>query len=93
MNLQESLDNEIWKDHKIGNTYSMIHIGGKIDSSNWKIAYYPLLGTYDNKTNKQGETIYGDWIDFPEPRALVERTIKDGIIFQETPIRYLSKNQ
>lgn len=93
MELQEALDNEIWKNHKIGDTYSMIHIGGKVDNSDWKIAYYPLLGTYDNKTNKQGETIYGGWIDFEEPRALVERKIKDGIIFQETPIRYLVKNK
>ena len=91
--LQEALNNPIWLDHKIGDTYSMIHVGGKIDKSNWKIAYYPLLGTYDNRTTKQGETIYGGWIDFDDPRALVEMQVKDGIIFQETPIRYLSKNK
>ena len=92
MDLQEALNNSIWLEHKIGDTYSMIHIGGKIDKSNWEIAYYPLLGTYNNRTTKQGETIYGGWIDFEDPRALVEMTTKDGIIFQETPIRYLVKN-
>jgi hypothetical protein len=82
MELQEALNNEIWINHKIGDTYSMIHIGGRVDNSNWKIAYYPLFGTYKN----------GVWIDFEEVRALVELKVKDGIIIQETPIRYLSKN-
>ena len=93
MNLQEALDNEVWKNHKIGDTYSIIHIGGRIDKSIWKIAYYPLLGTYDNRTTKQGETIYGAWKDFEDPRALVEMETKEGTIFNETPIRYLSKNK
>lgn len=93
MELKEALNNEIWKNHNIVDTYSMIHIGGKVDNSSWKIAYYPLLGTYDNKTTKQGETIYGGWIDFDDPRALVEMKTKDGNIFQETPIRYLVKNK
>lgn len=92
MTLQEALNNETWKSHKIGDTYSMIHIGGKVDKSSWKIAYYPLLGTYDNRTTKTGETIYGGWKDFDDPRALVEMKTKDGNIFQETPIRYLIKN-
>lgn len=72
MKLQEALDNKVWQNHKIGDTYSMIHIGGKLDKSEWRIAYYPLLGTYNNRTTKNGETTYGSWIDFDDPRTLVE---------------------
>lgn len=45
----------------------------------WKIAYYPVLE--DGKTKEPYE----------EPRALIERPIKDGIDFREVPLRYLTK--
>lgn len=83
MDLATALSNPLWIEHSIGDTYSMIHIGGKVDNSNWNIAYYPLFGTYKN----------GEWVDFEEVRALVELKVKDGIIIQETPVRYLLKNK
>jgi hypothetical protein len=44
MKLKESLQNPIWVNHKIGNTYSMDGKGG------WKIAYYPIFE--DGKTKE-----------------------------------------
>ncbi len=44
----------------------------------WKIAYYPLFEC--NKTKEK----------YTEPRALVEKPIKDGIDFREVPLRYLT---
>ena len=38
MDLQSALNNELWQQHKIGNTYTM---DGKPDL--WKIAYYPIF--------------------------------------------------
>lgn len=46
MNLQLALSNQLWKEHVIGDTYTM---DGKPDL--WKIAYYPIFS--DGKTNKQ----------------------------------------
>ena len=66
--------------HKIGNIYSMINRDGS-KSEGWKIAYYPLTGTYKD----------GKWIDFDESRALIERPLKDGTDFREMPLRYLEK--
>ncbi len=45
----------------------------------WKIAYYPIF-----EDSKTGEV-------YNEPRALVEKPIKDGIDFREVPLRYLTK--
>ena len=63
-------------DHKIGDTYTM---DGK--PRLWKIAYYPLSGTYKN----------GKWVDFEEPRALIESPMEGGTDFREVPLRYLDK--
>ncbi len=46
--------------------------------SGWKIAYYPIFE--NGKTNEE----------YVEPRALVEKEIKDGTDFREVPLRYLS---
>lgn len=43
--LKTALLNELWKKHKIGDTYTM---DGKPDL--WKIAYYPIFE--DGKTNE-----------------------------------------
>lgn len=43
--LSEALENKLWVDHKIGDTYTM---DGKTDL--WKIAYYPIFE--DGKTNQ-----------------------------------------
>lgn len=72
--LSEALDNPIWMNHKIGDTYTMDE---KPDL--WKIAYYPIFE--DGKTN----------VPYKEPRALIERPMKDGTDFREMPLRYLSK--
>ena len=47
--------------------------------SGWKIAYYPIFE--DGKTGKF----------YNEPRALVEKPIKNGTDFREVPLRYLTK--
>lgn len=46
----------------------------------WKIAYYPIL-----EDGKTGEV-------YPEPRALIERSMEKGIDFREVPLRYLTRN-
>ena len=45
MKLQDALNNELWVNHKIGDTYTM---DGKPDL--WKIAYYPIFE--DGKTGQ-----------------------------------------
>jgi len=84
MDLEEALNNQLWKKHKLGDTYSMLNRDGS-ESGTWKIAYYPLFGTY------KGEGEDKNWIDFKEPRALIEQPIEDGIDFREVPLRYLNK--
>ncbi len=64
--------------HEIGNTYAMLNQNGS-SSGVWKIVYYPLEGTYEAE----------EWIEFDEPRALIEQPIKGGIDFREVPLRYL----
>ena len=77
--LRAALDDPKWKDHKIGCLYVMINRDGS-ESSGWKIAYYPLFGTYRNEK----------WIEFDEPRALIERPMKGGTDFREVALRYLT---
>jgi len=80
LKLYKALNNPLWKSHKIGDVYSMQNRDGSL-SKGWKIAYYPLFGTYKNE----------QWIEFNEPRALIERPIKNGIDFREVPVRFLIK--
>lgn len=74
MNLEAALRDKLWLSHKISDSYNM-------DGDTYKIAYYPLFGTYKG----------GVWVDFEEPRALVEKPILNGIDFREVPLRYLTK--
>jgi hypothetical protein len=78
--LQEALNNPLWVNHKIGDTYTM----DKAPLLIWRIAYYPIFE--DGKTHE----IYS------EPRALVERPAmfgnELGTDFREIPLRYLTKN-
>jgi hypothetical protein len=77
LTLQEALSHETWLSHKLGDLYTM-----KGDNDKWKIAYYPLLGTYKG----------GKWIEFEEPRALVEKPmLNKGIDLREIPISFLVK--
>ena len=76
MNLTEALNNPLWLNHKIGNTYSMINMD-KSTSDGWKIAYYPLF------ENHRGE-------QYKEPRALIERPMMGGTDFREVAMRYLT---
>lgn len=72
--------------HKIGDIYLMINMDGKKDKGGWKIAYYPLSGTY------KGELENKKWVDFSEPRALIERPMEGGgTDFREVSPRYLEK--
>jgi hypothetical protein len=77
--LQKALDDPKWKDHEIGDLYVMIN-RDRSESSGWKIAYYPLFGTYKNEK----------WIEFNEPRALIERPMKKGTDFREVAFIYLT---
>lgn len=82
MDIQEALNDKLWKEHAIGDLYSMSNVDGSV-SHGWKVAYYPLFGTYVN----------GVWVDFNEPRILVERPFKGGgFDFREVPTRYLTKS-
>lgn len=67
---------------RIGNTYSMINRDGS-SSGAWKIAYYPLEGTWE------GSGVDKTWVDFDERRALIEQPRKGGTDFREVPLRYL----
>lgn len=67
-------------EHEIGDVYSMVNQDGK-ESGNWLITYYPLHGTYVNEK----------YVEFDEPRALIEQPMKNGIDFREVPMRYLKK--
>lgn len=85
--LQEALNSPVWKNHKVGDFYTM---DGKPEL--WKIAYYPLFGTWDNKKNRQMQVLEHEWVDFKEPRALIERPIEGGgTDFREVPLFYLTK--
>jgi len=70
------------KDHRIGNIYSMVNRDGS-SSGQWKIVYYPLEGTY---ISEKGNKV---WVDYEEPRVLIEQPIKGGTDFREVPLRYL----
>lgn len=80
INLQEALQNGIWQQHKIGDEYFLINKGGGKDAG-WKIAYYPIM-----EDGKTGEV-------YKEPRALIEKPMKDGIDFREMPLRFLVKHE
>lgn len=90
MNLEEALSDPIWKDHKVGDIYYLVHSNGKKEEG-WKISYYPLSGTYQEVNGKN------EWVDFNEPRVLIERKTyfkahkEWGIDFREIPIRFLEK--
>ena len=74
IDLQKALSDKIYREHKIGDTYTMDN-----NPEKWKIAYYPIFAN-----GKTGE-------EYVEPRALIEKPIKDGIDFREVPLRYLTK--
>lgn len=79
--LSIALKHPLWKKHVPNTVYTMINVNGSFDEG-WKIAYYPLFGTY--KLNK--------WQEFKgEPRALIEKQTEKGIDFREVPLRYLKK--
>ena len=79
--LKQALNHPFWKQHKIGDYYTLVHRGGYLDSG-WRVAYFPLFGTYDNK---------GEWINFLRPRVLIEKPIVNGIDFREVELQYLIK--
>jgi hypothetical protein len=77
--LRKALSEPKWINHKIGNLYTLKQRDGGEDFG-WKIAYYPLFGTYKN----------GRYVEFGEPRALIEKPIKKGTDFREVHLRYLT---
>ncbi len=83
--LREALNDELWRSHNLGDSYKMDNKGS------WKIAYYPLFGTWDNIKDKDGNTIEEIWKEFAEPRALIEQPMKGGTDFREVPLRYLER--
>ena len=77
----------IWADHKIGQLYSMVNRDGN-HSGEWKMVYYPLEGTWE------GSGVDKKWLEFDEPRALIEQPMnkRQGVTdFREVPLRYLKK--
>lgn len=81
-----SIQDMLWTLHRIGDTYTMDD-----KPQLWKIAYYPLEGTWKNKKDSDGDIIWSEWIDFEEPRALIESPMIGGTDFREIPLRYLTK--
>lgn len=80
MQLQEALNNKLWLDHKIGDTYTM---DSKPDL--WKIAYYPIF--QDGATGKE----YIEPRALIERPAIFNG--EQGIDFREVPLRYLHKTK
>ncbi len=80
--LQKALINELWQNHKLGDTYTM---DGKPDL--WKIAYYPIF-----EDGKNGE-VYDEprtLVEKPIHGGKYDEVI--GTDFREVPMRYLNKN-
>lgn len=80
--LHTALNNELWLNHKIGDTYTM---DGKPDL--WKIAYYPIF-----EDGKNGE-VYDEpraLVEKPIHGGKFNEVI--GTDFREVPMRYLNKN-
>jgi len=77
--LEKALNHELWKSHRIGDTYKM---DGKFG---WKIAYYPLF-----EDGKTGEP-YNEPRALVE-RPAVFKGVK-GTDFREVPLRYLIKDK
>ena len=90
--LQTALSDKMWQKHKLGDKYFLVHSNGKKEEG-WRISYYPLFGTWNNKQNKITNIIEEIWIDFDEPRALIEKQLESGIDFREMPLRYLLKKE
>lgn len=88
--LKKALEAPLWKEHKPGDRYTM---DGK--AALWKITYYPLFGTFNNVKDRDGNTLEVKWVDFEEPRALVETPAVfeggSGTDLREVPLRYLKK--
>jgi hypothetical protein len=77
--LQNALSNEIWKEHKIGDEYTM---DGK--PKLWRIVYYPIFE--DGKTGEE----YDEPRTLVETPSIFDG--ERGIDFREVPLRYLTKN-
>lgn len=79
--LRIALNNELWKQHKIGNTYTM---DGKPDK--WKIAYYPIF-----EDGKNGEQ-YDEPRALVEKPIFGKLDEIIGTDFREVPLRYLTNS-
>ena len=81
IDLKKALSNELWQNHKLGDTYTM---DGKPDL--WKIAYYPIF-----EDGKNGE-VYDEpraLVEKPIRGGKFDEII--GTDFREVPMRYLTK--
>ena len=76
--LIKALEDLIWQEHKIGNTYQM---DGKPDL--WKIAYYPIF-----EDGVTGE-LYSEPRALVERLSVFKGV--EGIDLREVPLRYLQK--
>jgi hypothetical protein len=81
--LESALSDPLWQSHQIGNLYHMKN-AGKVGDNGWKIAYYPLFGTYKGPEGQK------QYVEFDEPRALVEKQVAGGFDFREVPLRFLT---
>lgn len=73
--LTEALNHPLWKNHVIGNTYTMD------DKGEWKIVYYPIF-----ECGKTGEE-YSEPRALVETPAVFNG--EKGTDFREVPLRYL----
>lgn len=78
--LRIALDSDLWKQHRIGDTYMM---DGKPDK--WKIAYYPIF-----EDGKNGEQ-YDEPRALVEKPIFGKLDEIIGTDFREVPLRYLTK--
>ena len=74
----------------------MIHANRQKDEG-WQVVYYPLYGTWKPTGIYDGGEMVNKWVEFNEPRALVEKRSMVGKElkkdFREVPLRYLELNQ
>jgi hypothetical protein len=72
----------IFSMHIIGDFYLFENRNGTKEYG-WKLAYsHPITGTYKK----------GQWVEYAEPYALIEKPVNGGIDIREIPARFLKRD-
>lgn len=82
--LAPALLDPLWGNHLIGDRYTVKN-AGKIGDEEWLLAYYPLFGTYEGPAEARR------YVEFAEPRFLMEKRFAGGTDFREVPGRFITK--